>query len=109
MATLAQKIEAEKRMRDLLEESDLPQPDYVEYGFTCIRLIFNDTKTVVVIDIDDPEGVEVGSRHRRCVDRGRGELPQMERPSHCARVRRGSVSCSRRTSHPAGSVACAVL
>jgi hypothetical protein len=58
MATLAQKIEAEKRMRDLLEESDLPQPDYVEYGFTCIRLIFNDTKTVVVIDIDDPEGVE---------------------------------------------------
>ena len=55
MATLAQKIEAEKRMRDLLEESGLPQPDYVEYGFTCIRLFFNDTKHVVVIDIDDPE------------------------------------------------------
>ena len=60
MATLAQKIEAEKRMRDLLEESGLPQPDYVEYGFTCIRLFFNDTKHVVVIDIDDPEGVEPG-------------------------------------------------
>jgi hypothetical protein len=58
MATLAQKIEAETRMRDLLEESGLPQPDYVEYGFTCIRLFFNDTKHVVVIDIDDPEGVE---------------------------------------------------
>jgi hypothetical protein len=58
MATLAQKIEAEKRMRDLLEESGLPQPDYVEYGFTCIRLFFNDTKHIVVIDIDDPEGVE---------------------------------------------------
>ena len=41
---LAQKIEAETRMRDLLEESGLPQPDYVEYGFTCIRLFFNDTK-----------------------------------------------------------------
>ncbi len=58
MATLAQKIEAEKRMRDLLEEGCLPQPDYVEHGFTCIRLFFNDTKTVVVIDIDDPEEAE---------------------------------------------------
>jgi hypothetical protein len=58
MATLAQKIEAEKRMRDLLEQSDLPQPDHVEYGFTCIRLFFEDTKTVVVIDIDDPESID---------------------------------------------------
>lgn len=55
MATLAQKIEAEKRMRDLLEDNGLPQPDYVEYGYTCIRLFFNDTKHVVIIDIDDPE------------------------------------------------------
>ena len=55
MATLAQKIEAEKRMRDLLEENNLPQPDYVEYGFTCVRLFFNDTKHVVIIDIDEPE------------------------------------------------------
>jgi hypothetical protein len=58
MATLAQKINAEKRMRDLLEESDLPQPDYVEYGFTCIRLFFEQTKTVVVVDIDEPEDGE---------------------------------------------------
>jgi hypothetical protein len=29
MATLAQKIDAEKRMRDLLEEHGLPQPDEV--------------------------------------------------------------------------------
>ena len=54
MASLAQKIEAEKRMRELLEESGLPQPDHVEYGYTCIRLFFNDTKHVVVIDIDEP-------------------------------------------------------
>ncbi|MBV9802869.1 MAG: hypothetical protein JO130_06750 [Solirubrobacterales bacterium] len=58
MATLAQKIEAEKRMRDLLEQGGLPQPDYVEYGFTCIRLFFEDTKTVVVIDIDEPADIE---------------------------------------------------
>jgi hypothetical protein len=60
MATLAQKIEAETRMRELLEEGGLPQPDYVEYGFTCIRLFFNDTKHVIVIDIDDPEDTEAG-------------------------------------------------
>jgi hypothetical protein len=55
MASLGQKIEAEKRMRELLEESGLPEPDHVEYGFTCIRLFFNRTKQVVVIDIDEPE------------------------------------------------------
>lgn len=58
MATLAQKIEAEKRLRDLLEQSGLPQPDWVEYGFTCIRFIFEETKTVVVIDIDQPDDLE---------------------------------------------------
>jgi hypothetical protein len=55
MATLEQKIEAEKRMRTLLDESGLPQPDRVEYGFTCIRLFFDSTKQMVVIDIDEPE------------------------------------------------------
>ena len=58
MATLAQKIQAEARMRELLEENDMPQPDHVEYGFTCIRLFFNETKTVVVVEIDDPECAE---------------------------------------------------
>jgi len=55
MATLAQKIEAETRMRKLLEEGGMPQPDRVEYGFTCIRLFFEETMTVVVIDIDEHE------------------------------------------------------
>ncbi len=58
MATLAQKIEAETRMRELLEENGLPQPDYVEYGFTCIRLFFNRTKHVIIIDIDEPGDAE---------------------------------------------------
>ncbi len=58
MATLAQKIEAEKRMRDLLEENGLPRPDRVEYGFTCVRLFFNRTKHVVIIDIDEPDAIE---------------------------------------------------
>jgi hypothetical protein len=59
MATLVQKIEAERRMRGLLEDNGLPQPDHVEYGFTCIRLFFNRTKTVVIIDLDEsPRGPE---------------------------------------------------
>jgi hypothetical protein len=61
MATLAQKIETEKRMRDLLQEAGLPQPDHVEYGFTCIRLFFERTKQVVVIDIDEPDGTDAGA------------------------------------------------
>jgi len=59
MATLAQKIDAERRMRELLEQGGLPQPDRVEYGFTCIRLFFEDTKHLVVIDIDDPDDADV--------------------------------------------------
>ena len=60
MATLAQKIETEQRMRNLLEEGGLPQPDYVEYGYTCIRLIFEERKLCVVIDIDEPpDGAEM--------------------------------------------------
>jgi hypothetical protein len=63
MATLAQKIDTERRMRQLIEDGGLPQPDRVEYGFTCIRLIFEASKLVVVIDIDEPED-EGGGRDR---------------------------------------------
>ena len=55
MATLKQKMEAEAQMRELLEDGGLPQPDEIEYGHTCIRLFWHDTKSVVVIDIDEPE------------------------------------------------------
>lgn len=58
MATLAQKIETEKRTREFLEEGGLPQPDFVEYGFTCIRLFFESSKTVLVVDIDECPGGE---------------------------------------------------
>ncbi len=44
-------------MREVLERNGMPQPDEVEYGFGCIRLFFHETKTVVVVDIDeDPDG-----------------------------------------------------
>jgi hypothetical protein len=54
MATISEKIRAETTMRQVLEEYELPQPDRVEYGHGCVRLFFSESKTVVVIDIDDP-------------------------------------------------------
>jgi hypothetical protein len=58
MATLKRKIEAETKMRELLDNEGLPPPDEVEYGFGCIRLFWNQSKTVVVIDIDDYSDVD---------------------------------------------------
>jgi hypothetical protein len=55
VASLARKIEAEKQMRDLLQDAGLPEPDHVEYGFNCIRLFFNRTRHVVIIDLDEHE------------------------------------------------------
>lgn len=63
VATMAQKIAAEQRVRQLIEESGHPRPDRVEYGFTCIRLFFDGPKVVVVIDIDEPEGPEASLDH----------------------------------------------
>ena len=54
MATLRQKMQAEVRMRELLEDQGLPPPDAVEYGYTCVRLFWHETKTVVIVDIDEP-------------------------------------------------------
>jgi hypothetical protein len=38
----------------MLDDHGLPQPDEVEYGFTCIRLVWHEEKTVLVVDIDEP-------------------------------------------------------
>jgi hypothetical protein len=54
MATLEQKIQAEVKMRELCQEHGLPTPDAIDYGDTCIRVFWEETKTVVVIDIDEP-------------------------------------------------------
>jgi hypothetical protein len=71
MATLKKKIDAERRMRELLESGGLPEPDLIEYDDDCIRLFFEATKTVVVIDLDDDTDAEpefegrVGDGRRR--------------------------------------------
>jgi hypothetical protein len=53
MASLAMKIKAEMRMRELLEQEGVPMPDQVEYGYGCIRLFWTGAKTVIIVDIDD--------------------------------------------------------
>ena len=55
MATLTQKIECEQRMRKLLKDNRLPEPDGVEYGYTCVRFFFEESKACVVVDIDNPD------------------------------------------------------
>jgi hypothetical protein len=79
MATLKKKMEAERVMRELLEQNGMPEPDAVEYGYQCIRFFWYDTKTVVVIDIDEepdlraeipgsPPGEEDGRNNGRIDD-----------------------------------------
>jgi hypothetical protein len=53
MATLRQKIAAERKVRELLATEDVPAPDRIEYGFTCIRLYWLEPKVVLVVDIDE--------------------------------------------------------
>ena len=55
MATLSQKIECEQRMRRLLRENGMPEPDGVEYGFTCVRFFFDQAEACVVVDIDNSD------------------------------------------------------
>ncbi len=53
MATLRQKVEAERSVRELIEEEGVPMPDRIEYGFTCIRLFWEGPKVVLIVDIDE--------------------------------------------------------
>jgi hypothetical protein len=54
MTNLERKIDCERQVRDWLHEHGLPQPDEVDYGFTCVRLFFNDPKVVLEVDLDEP-------------------------------------------------------
>ena len=53
MATLAEKIRAEHRVRTICDQSGLQAPDEVEYGHACIRLLWHDAKVCLVVDIDE--------------------------------------------------------
>jgi hypothetical protein len=53
MASLAMKRKAEGRLRQLLAEENVAQPDTVEYGDGCVRLFWHESKVVIVVDVDD--------------------------------------------------------
>jgi hypothetical protein len=64
MATLAQKIRCEQHAREMLQSEGLPQPDWIEYGHACIRLFWEKSKVVLVVDIDTPpEGFDPVDQH----------------------------------------------
>jgi hypothetical protein len=69
MATLAEKIKCERDAREMLRRGGLPDPDRVEYGHTCIRLFWEDSKLALVVDIDEPpEGFEVVGEYLEDLD-----------------------------------------
>lgn len=72
MATLKQKINAELKLRALLADEGLPAPDEVEYGATCIRFLWHESKACVVVDID--ELTEASAAMKGTADGAGGQL-----------------------------------
>jgi hypothetical protein len=60
MATLREKIAAEITIRRLLDEEGVPAPDWIEYGYTCIRLFWQESKVCLVVDLDEFEDDPAG-------------------------------------------------
>jgi hypothetical protein len=58
MAPIDRKQQAERRMRQLLDDAGLPAPDEVQYGEVCIRLLWHDRKVAVVVELDDFEEID---------------------------------------------------
>jgi hypothetical protein len=54
VATLHRKETAERDARATLKDHGLPQPDEVEYGYSCIRLLWHEEKFCLIVDIDEP-------------------------------------------------------
>ena len=55
-ATLQSKINAEHRLRELLRTEGLPQPDEVEYGHSCVRFFYHESRTCIVVDLEPAAG-----------------------------------------------------
>ena len=58
MATIEQKIRVEHAARALLAEQGIPEPTWIEYGFTCIRLVWGESRLILRVDIDDEATTE---------------------------------------------------
>jgi hypothetical protein len=53
MAFITDLQRAESRMREVLAQGDLPEPDDVEYRDDSVVFLWHDTKTAVVVDVED--------------------------------------------------------
>ncbi len=73
IATVEQKIRCEHRARELLAEQGLPVPALIEYGYTCIRLIWPESRLALRIDIDD----EASTDHVVLIDRPHASQPPL--------------------------------
>lgn len=63
MAPIDRKQKAERLMRELLDDAGLPEPDEVEYGHACIRLLWHDRKVAVIVDVSDFGEVDGNEGH----------------------------------------------
>jgi len=62
MSTLKDKIAAEFKIRQLLRNEGVPQPDEVEYGCACIRLLWNESKVCLVVDLEkEPDPADISN------------------------------------------------
>ncbi len=79
MATLEQKIRCERDARAWCEEYGLPEPNRIEYGYTCIRLFWDAPKTALVIDIDGPDALaEAAAEHDAAFGAGECDDEEVE-------------------------------
>lgn len=70
MTTLTHKIAAEVKVRELLAEQGIPEPDQIEYGEDCVRLFWEGPKVVLVVDLDgDAEETDAGVHGEVPLDR----------------------------------------
>ena len=56
MAHLRDLEATERRMRQLLDDAGLPEPDGVDYGEDSIALIWFESKLIVCVDLTEDPG-----------------------------------------------------
>jgi hypothetical protein len=61
MTSLAMKIKAERRMRELLEEGGMRPPDLIQYGESTITVYWHGADSAVMVEIDDDGEIGLSS------------------------------------------------
>jgi hypothetical protein len=64
MAPIDKKHRAEQRMRALLDNAGLPDPDEVQYGQSSISLLWHDRKVAVVVDVSEFDEIDGNEGYR---------------------------------------------